>query len=882
MLAHETKRRDAMLPTEELEDERQQNIINLRESRKRGPHALTIKLPNYEVVNIIVSFIPGFYIINLKKYLNDCLIKHGIACIPVTRMKLLHQGRELSDDEEIINCDISSIYPVEVVLRVIPVDVDVDVDVGVGVDVGMYANTNVTKDRNGDKGNDDDDVGVGFPFLVTTGTGTGTFTDTDAQKDVGVENKKMQHQHQYQQQPFNSCYYKYEEFIESVHPSHNSTGVPIDTKITVNFGSHFSGGGTGATLCVDAMLTTGSGSGTTWGGYDASFKSAIPASASARSVAPTSPATDTAAETTTDTSTSTEEPPMEWECPPIGDMLAHFNSDTSLAQDHGFVRWSSRTKANQRMLLLEAAHDIYDRVPDLGPREGSLMMTMLGLNMNMTGDDAGGSGSGSVEGKEIPTYAPAMQFPHSGDTSGGRDNEIFHGNDSTTSSVREKDKEKELLRANNLAKDGTLDAIRYNRVGINKGYIGGDDYSWQRYTTIPPIETKTEVRCYSRDIGSTTSSTGTGRGKLLEEPLTDGGFGLTDGKKIVSGSDTGSFTGGEVPASTPGNSYKRSMLRTLFPCHATADSGTFLAEAHLRNKSSSSGSGSGSGSGSSSGSGIESRGGDSVTLHLPHILHEGNFPSKDELLGMHRVKSKEWNALEFFQPIDVDVDAANSKNENEEKEEAVIDREHKERTWPTPFSFSQLLIPSAPTSYSASYSASDSASANAPAPVGLVYPTRWLSTNSALEQLATITEVVLTPEEPLKYDTEYFIVFQHGTPVLPPSDLLTPSYGYAAAGTIQEDYILRFKTCAEPKHIKLSKKEKIAQKEENRKIRRATAIAMEIERDIHNGKKKGKDVWVDLKSIDWDELSRWDMPLPPLPQSDGDGDGDGDVIELHK
>ena len=114
------QRRGGILPTKELEDERYEAWDAMQKKVQTGPRYLSIKLPSYDVMNIVVSFVKGFLVIDLKKYINDALVRRGHPSFPLERMRLVHENMELFDEKELKTCNLNWQQTVDVVIRMLP------------------------------------------------------------------------------------------------------------------------------------------------------------------------------------------------------------------------------------------------------------------------------------------------------------------------------------------------------------------------------------------------------------------------------------------------------------------------------------------------------------------------------------------------------------------------------------------------------------------------------------------------------------------------------------------------------------------------------------------------------------------------------------------
>ncbi len=121
----------------------------------------------------------------------------------------------------------------------------------------------------------------------------------------------------------------------------------------------------------------------------------------------------------------------------------------------------------------------------------------------------------------------------------------------------------------------------------------------------------------------------------------------------------------------------------------------------------------------------------------------------------------------------------------------------------------------------------------------------WLHLNNRLDKGSQVHTVTLKPTEPLKYDTDYFIVLIHGAPVLPIGDVLNSTFAYTSAGIIGEDYIIRFRTCSEPP--------KMTQSERKEAYRAKRQL-------LREAKYGDNSYFVDLKTVDWSSLNKWPKP----------------------
>jgi len=715
---HQVERRNAVLPGENEEDLRNERRLQMRVDLKRQngmkPHVISVKLPSYDIINVCLSIVPGFLIWSFKSFLNDAILQRGFIGISPERMRLLYAGRELQDSWEVLDCKIDGKHTLDIVLRMQP----------------------VSEEEKGDSR-------PGEPSHPSTRIGYGD-DNTEHCSAPG----------------FTAHNYGYREFLRKSSPEHNAVDVPIEPQIKLVFGPH----PRGVHLVLPAMLESSA-----WEHYLQSLgglkmapetAASTPADAkhphASRPGNPTPHAEKVAAE-------PSAVPTLE----KTGDMLRHFGGDLEAAKGRGFVKWTHE-KLPRRVFLVEAAQDLYDRLPNPNPdvRNGVseiLLQAMLHTDKGKDEDEdkvkdkdkakdkdkvkdtCSGANSNSLseaEDGEIPHVGLTLtQTPHVGLAGDGVSavgsvagsvsiRASFNPASSTAGPDPAALAQEKQSRAQTAARDAALDEIRYNWKGVNRGYCGGDAYSWQRYTHEFPVDARTELRGHrSANEGMTVAPT--------EVPLLQHLFGY------------------------------RPSARTTFDSFAYAFSASSQAEGTAP-----------------------------AVLLLPAVQHSGNIPTRDEVLGLRLGQRRT----------------------------AAAPR------WPS--------------------------CADQPPAAGQVLadtPLHWLHAFSALDDDRTY-ELVLTPTEPLKYDSEYFIVLANGVPVLPAGDMLAATYGFAAAGQTSEDLIIRFRTVAAPPPLS-KKEEKILRSDLRRKA-------------INNLQTpwSARKVWVDLKTIDWDALNEW--PKPPCVQID--------------
>ena len=686
------QRRDALLPVEDAEEFRQvvKSQLKLELKHKKGliPNVISVKLPTYDVINVCLSIVPGFLVLNLKTFINEAMLQRGFIGINPERMRLLYADKELLDETEVLDCHIDGKHTLDIVLRMQPLSEE-----------GTHDSQPAEADRMSTLNGYGDDKGEG-PAPAPA---------------------------------FTAHNYEYREFLRTSVPEHNAENVPLNTQIKLVFGPN----PMGVHLVLPAMLEASG-----WEHYLQSLGGLARPPADAE---PRSHARPSTSESTSPHKSKEAAEPIAPALEQPGDMLRHYGGDVEAARARGFVRWTPE-KLARRVFVVEAAQDIYDRVPTM--RRGineSLLDAMLSTGKTSTSGDKGDERAGGETGSaKAAAKSPAEEKDSVKPQVGLAEDEVSVTGSvaaSVAASVATKSsfnpasstagldaaalatlKEK---RAHAAARDGALDEIRYSWKGINRGYLGGDACSWQRYTHEVPVDMRIEVRAHK-----------SAHEAAIAAPT-------------------------EVP-----------LLQHIFnyqpPAQAIFDSYSYAFKAPDQSE-------------------------DTVptVLLLPPVRHPGNVPTKDEVLGLRLGQ----------------------------REEVQVPR------WPS--HMEQPLV-------------SGQASADTAG--------HWLRTFSALDDDRTY-ELVLTPAEPLKYDTEYFIVLANGVPVLPAGDVLSATYGFAAAGQICEDRIIRFRTVASPPP--LSRKEaKLLRKD----LRQKAIVNMKPPL-------KAPRAWVDLKTIDWEVLNAW--PKPP-------------------
>ena len=139
----------------------------------------------------------------------------------------------------------------------------------------------------------------------------------------------------------------------------------------------------------------------------------------------------------------------------------------------------------------------------------------------------------------------------------------------------------------------------------------------------------------------------------------------------------------------------------------------------------------------------------------------------------------------------------------------------------------------------------------------------WVHRNNCRDEASQITTVTLSPNAPLKYNTEYYVLLMHGAPVLPVGDAMCSAYAYASAGSTQEDVLYRFTTeHAPPDLTKAEKRALYLSKRQNL-------------RNIDSISQSNDNYKIDLKSIDWNKINSSPRP-PEVPMTDEE------IIEIDK
>jgi len=465
LLDHQDERRNAIVPGEKGEDLRNELRLQRRLEMKRQngmkPNVISVKLPTYDVINVRVSIVPGFLIRSLKSFLNEAVLQRGFAGISPERMRLLHAGRELLDEWEVLDCNIDDKHTLDMVLRMQPVSVQ---------DSHVFQPAASSTLRSDDD-DDDDDQEEGEPVLG--------FTENN---------------------------YEYREFLRNSTPQHNAENVPINTRIKLVFGPN----ARGVHLVLPAMLES---SDLGWEHYLQSLGGLTPRLVPTAAASKRVDAKNSHASTPGDTSPQKDKVYAEPKLPTLdkpGDMPRHFGNALEAARSRGFVKWTHE-KLDRRVFVVEADLSIYNRVPSMSSgANASLLEAMLRSDQideaTATARTTKDKGNGKDSDPDIKLFPKAKESKLS--CAGFADDEAsvtgsvgsvatkasFNPNSSTAGLEAVALAKLKESRAQAAARDAALDEIRYNWKGINGGYSGGDACSWQRYTHELPVETRTELR----------------------------------------------------------------------------------------------------------------------------------------------------------------------------------------------------------------------------------------------------------------------------------------------------------------------------------------------------------------------------------------------------
>ena len=789
------------------------------------PHLISVKLPSYDIINVKISVLPGFLVRDLKRYLNVHMVQSGYAGINPDRMRLFYNKAEWLDAQQVSDCGMDGMYTLDIVLRMRP-DVyarKADVETEMGTGPGLL-------NTNGSMSMPMHETGM-FNTAAASAYATGGVTSSSSSSSVA--------QSLVPTPGFSSQNYEYDSFVQSSYPAHDAKDVPIDTQVTIVLGPNPD---TGARLVLPALLESAG-----WQEYCQSFSGLYsekfeqekekekyqPSSQSSPSRTPNKTKPTFGASDSDAASASVAAPiPV---LAKAGNILDFFGGNVEIAKAHGYVKWSADTYT-RRVFLVETSQSIYDDTPSMKKGiNNSLVDTMVGpLHMATMCMSTKGLGKSPGKGGTLPVSATSATAT----TSAAK---TFNPNESlalsvATSASADQAKEDIVVSA---AKDAALHAIRYSWKGINRGYAGGDSCSWQRYTNSLPIDTKTELRRVKHDNSNEQQ-------KTMEDPLAASTPDTVPVPASASASPSKTSLPSEhipsaqvvaqIAALEQEQREKKEefiqipMLQEVFGYKAPAESMFENYANDLRPRP--------RGRPSTTPATSHSPASDKVprldlkseeenvdacaVLHLPPVLHSGNFPSKDEILGL-RLGQR-------------------------------ADKKGTGPQWP-------------------SRKGEGEATSSPPIAVDpgisfVLKSTRrnFLRTQAALDEGPTgaTYELVLSPLEPLKHDMEYLLVLANGVPVLPAADSLANTYAFAAAGQTSEDYLLRFRTVgAPPSPTKAQRKAE---------IRRARA-------HLRNPPSP-KPAWVDIKTIDWQDLHTWETPAASIStrcasqRSDADNESD--------